>query len=101
MTTRQITFLRGVNIGGRNRLSMREVKAALDEACAKIKAKGLLLGTYAENRFADWKRRGVDYMSVKNDTNAMLDGSSSAFAKLISTSSSHWYSPFFPVCRNR
>ena len=51
-----------------------EVKAALDEACAKIKAKGLLLGTYAENRFADWKRRGVDYMGVKNDTNAMLLG---------------------------
>ena len=32
MTTRQLAFLRGVNIGGRNRLSMREVKAALEES---------------------------------------------------------------------
>ena len=57
-----------------------EVKAALDEACAKIKAKGLLLGAYAENCFEDWKRRGIDYMGVKNDTNAMLDGFRSAQA---------------------
>ena len=57
-----------------------EVKEALDEACARIKAKGLLLGTYAENHFEDWKRRGVDYMSVKNDTNAMMDGFRSAQA---------------------
>ena len=32
MMTRQLAFLRGVNIGGRNRLSMREVKSALEES---------------------------------------------------------------------
>ena len=51
-----------------------EVKAAFDEACAKVRAKGVLLGVYAENHFNDWLRRGVQYMGVKNDTNAMLAG---------------------------
>ena len=51
-----------------------EVSAALDEACAKIVAQGILLGTYCESHFSEWRRRGVCYMAVKNDTNAMLSG---------------------------
>ena len=43
MTTRQLAFLRGVNIGGRNRLSMREVKAALEES--GLADVGTLLGS--------------------------------------------------------
>ena len=55
-----------------------EVRATFDEACRRIKAAGILLGVYAECDFDLWKRRGVDYIAVKNDTNAMLDGFRSA-----------------------
>lgn len=58
-----------------------EVKAALDAVCAKVVAKGLPLGTYCECGFDLWRMRGVSYMSVKNDTNAMLDGFRSAIQK--------------------
>lgn len=58
-----------------------EVSRAFDEACAKIVAKGIPLGVYCENDFAKWRARGVSYMSVKNDTNAMLDGFRAAIAK--------------------
>lgn len=58
-----------------------EVKAALDACCAKIVAKGILLGTYCESDFDGWRSRGVQYMSVKNDTNAMLAGFQAAIRK--------------------
>ena len=58
-----------------------EVSRAFDEACAKIVAKGVPLGVYCESGFAKWRARGVSYMSVKNDTNAMLDGFRAAIAK--------------------
>lgn len=58
-----------------------EVRAALDAACAKVVAKGILLGCYCESDFETWRGRGVSYMSVKNDTNAMLDGWRAALAK--------------------
>ena len=67
-----------MSMGKPGRFDDPEVKAALDEACAKIKAKGLLLGAYAESHFEDWKRRDIDYLGVKNDTNAMMDGFRSA-----------------------
>lgn len=51
-----------------------EVFAVFDEVCRKIKKAGVLLGVYTECDFDIWKRRGVDYMAVKNDTNAMLMG---------------------------
>jgi len=51
-----------------------EVKSALDDVCAKVRAKGVLLGAYAESHFDDWRRRGVQWLGVKNDTNAMLAG---------------------------
>jgi len=48
--------------------------AEMDAACGKIRAKGLLLGCYCEADFDVWRRRGVQFMAVKNDTNAMLLG---------------------------
>lgn len=58
-----------------------EVNRAFDDACAKIAARGIPLGVYCECDFAKWRTRGVSYMSVKNDTNAMLDGFRAAMAK--------------------
>ena len=51
-----------------------EVTAILDESCRKIKDKGILLGCYTECDFDVWKRRGVQFMAIKNDTNAMMLG---------------------------
>ena len=51
-----------------------EVAAAYDESCRKVRAAGVLLGVYTECMFDVWKRRGVQFMAVKNDTNAMLLG---------------------------
>ena len=58
-----------------------EVSAAFDEACAKVIAKGIPLGVYCENGFDTWRKRGVTYMAVKNDTNAMLGGFQDALKK--------------------
>lgn len=51
-----------------------EVTAILDECCRKVKAKGLLLGCYTECDFDVWRKRGVQFMAIKNDTNAMMLG---------------------------
>ena len=51
-----------------------EVSALLDECCRKVREKGVLLGCYAESGFDVWKRRGVQFMAIKNDTNAMMAG---------------------------
>ena len=51
-----------------------EVSAVFDECCRKVKAADVLLGVYTECDFDFWKRRGVDYLAIKNDTNAMLAG---------------------------
>ena len=51
-----------------------EVAALFDECCRRVKASGKTLGVYTECKFDEWKRRGVDYMAIKNDTNAMLLG---------------------------
>lgn len=47
---------------------------AVDASCAKIRAKGLLLGCYTEGDFDLWRKRGVQFMAIKNDTNAMMLG---------------------------
>jgi len=44
-------------------------------------ASGILPGVDCESDFDDWRRRGVRYMSVKNDTNAMLWGFQAAIRK--------------------
>jgi len=69
------------SMGKPGRFEDPEVKAAIDEACAKVVEKGILLGCYCEGDFDLWRRRGVRYMSVKNDTNAMIDGWRGALAK--------------------
>lgn len=51
-----------------------EVVAVFDASCRKVRAAGIPLGVYAECDFDVWRRRGVDYMAIKNDTNAMLLG---------------------------
>ena len=53
----------------------------LGGVCRKTVERGILLGTYTEGDFAKWRKRGVGYMSVKNDTNALLEGLRSAKAK--------------------
>ena len=58
-----------------------EVAQALDESCRKIVSRGILLGCYAESDFELWRRRGVKYMSVKNDTGALLEGLRTAKSK--------------------
>lgn len=69
------------SMGKPGRFDDPEVRAAFDEACAKVVAKGILLGCYCEDDFETWRRRSVRYMGVKNDTNAMLDGWRAALAK--------------------
>ena len=51
-----------------------EICAILDECCRKILAKGIMLGCYTEGDFDVWKRRGVQFMAIKNDTSAMMMG---------------------------
>lgn len=51
-----------------------EVSSTLDEVCRKSRAVGILLGAYAECKFDVWKKRGVQYMGIKNDTSAMRLG---------------------------
>ena len=69
------------SMGKPGRFDDPEVRAVLDEACARVVEKGILLGCYCEGDFETWRRRGVRYMSVKNDTNAMIDGWRAALAK--------------------
>lgn len=71
-----------MSMGKPGRFDDPEVKSALDEACAKVKAKGILLGTYAETNYDEWLSRGVDYIAVKNDTNAMLAGFDAAISSI-------------------
>ena len=70
-----------MSMGKPGRFDDPEVAAAIDEVCTKTVEKGILLGAYAENDFERWKRRGVKYLSIKNDTNAMLAGFKAAMEK--------------------
>ena len=51
-----------------------EVSAIYDESCRKVRAANILLGVYTECDFDVWRRRGVQVMAIKNDTNALLLG---------------------------
>ena len=51
-----------------------EVSSTFDACCRKVRDKGILLGCYAESEFDIWKRRGVQFIAVKNDTGAMMEG---------------------------
>jgi len=49
-----------------------EVVRVLDETCRKTRAAGKLLGAYSECKFDLWKKRGVQFISMVNDTGALL-----------------------------
>ncbi len=51
-----------------------EVAAVFDESCRKVRSAGVMLGVYTECDFGLWRERGVQFMAVKNDTTAMLEG---------------------------
>ena len=51
-----------------------EVKFVLDDTCRRIRESGHLLGAYAEVGLDVWIRRGVQFISILNDTGAMMDG---------------------------
>ena len=51
-----------------------EVSAMFDVCCRKVRDRGVLLGCYTESGFDTWRRRGVQFMAVKNDTGAMMMG---------------------------
>jgi 2-keto-3-deoxy-L-rhamnonate aldolase RhmA len=69
------------SMGKPGRFDDPDVCAAIDEVCAKVAGKGILLGTYCESDFDVWLRRGVRYMGIKNDTGAMIDGWRGALLK--------------------
>ena len=50
-----------------------ELNKILDEVCAKVKKKGLMLGTAAGD-FARWKARGVDWFAGISDWGAIAAG---------------------------
>ena len=62
------------SMGLEGRWSDPEVKAVFDESCRKVREAGVLLGVYTESLFDVWKQRGVQFMAIKNDTNALLLG---------------------------
>jgi len=47
-------------------VSARELKLKMDV--------GKMLGVYTGCLFDVWRKRGVDFLAIKNDTNAMLLG---------------------------
>ena len=51
-----------------------EVTAVLDDTCARIRKAGILLGAYAEVGLDKWIQRGVQFISIFNDTGALVDG---------------------------
>ena len=51
-----------------------EVSELFDVCCRKIQEKGIMLGCYTECDFEVWKRRGVQFMGIENDTKAMMAG---------------------------
>lgn len=62
------------SMGKPGRFADAEVGAVLDEVCAKITARGILLGCYAQDDFAVWRRRGVRYFGVRTDVGALRLG---------------------------
>ena len=51
-----------------------EFNRVLDEACAKIRKAGVMLGAYTERDYYRWLKRGVQFFGIINDTSAMFNG---------------------------
>ncbi|MBQ7190931.1 MAG: 2,4-dihydroxyhept-2-ene-1,7-dioic acid aldolase [Kiritimatiellae bacterium] len=62
------------SMGLEGRWDAPEVEAVFEESCRKVRESGVLLGVYTESQFDIWKRRGAQFMAIKNDTNALLLG---------------------------
>ena len=61
------------SMGILNQMQDEKLNSLLDEVCAKVKAKGKLLGTAAGD-FPRWKQRGVDWFAGISDWGAMAAG---------------------------
>ena len=61
------------SMGILNQMQDEKLNSLLDEVCAKVKAKGKLLGTAAGD-FPRWKKRGVDWFAGISDWGAMAAG---------------------------
>lgn len=61
------------SMGILNQMDDAKLNAVLDEVAAKVKAKGLMLGTAAGD-FPRWKARGVDWFAGISDWGAMAAG---------------------------
>ena len=61
------------SMGILNQMDDPELNRIIDEVCAKVKKKGLILGTAAGD-FGRWKARGVDWFAGISDWGAMAAG---------------------------
>jgi 2-dehydro-3-deoxyglucarate aldolase/4-hydroxy-2-oxoheptanedioate aldolase len=61
------------SMGILNQMGDEKLNGILDEVAAKVKAKGMLLGTAAGD-FPRWKARGVDWFAGTSDWGAMAAG---------------------------
>lgn len=57
-----------------------EVSATYDLVADKVKERGLLLGVSCDSEYAAWKKRGVNFIAIRGDYSAMLEGYSNAIA---------------------
>lgn len=69
------------SMGKHGQFNDPEVSAVYDEVARKTKAAGILLGAALGADYGSWKRRGVDYMAIMGDENAMVSGFRMAIQK--------------------
>lgn len=62
------------SIGKSGQFRDPEVMVAIDTVCQKCLAAGKILGAYAESDYDLWKKRGIQYIGVANDTGVLLKG---------------------------
>lgn len=55
-----------------------EVAGAYDTVSRKVKERGLLLGVSCDSEYAAWKKRGVNFIAIRGDYSAMLEGYTNA-----------------------
>lgn len=51
-----------------------EVAGTYDYVARKVKEAGLLLGASLDSEYAAWKKRGVDFIAIRCDYGAMMEG---------------------------
>ena len=57
-----------------------EVAGTYDLVANKVKERGLLLGVSCDSEYAAWKKRGVNFIAIRGDYSAMLEGYTNAIA---------------------